>query len=389
MLARRSSSLLRRSASRALSTQTVLPRVVERRANEAGPGGRASNADLKVAIFGATGFLGRYVCSELGANGVLAYIANRGDEMEARHLKVCFDLGRTRFVFYSPRDRESVEDVIADADIVVNLIGKYHETGQPVETKSFPYIGYQTNYSFADANIEVPSMIAQVCKDLQVDNLIHVSSAAASPDASSEWARTKYLGEEAVKEIYPWATIIRPTQYFGYEDRFMNWFANAATFLPMVPMIDGGEALTQPVHVVNVAETIVRVCDSPETFEGKQIDCFGPADYTYKELAEFAYDITGQGPKVVDLPKSTVKQFAQAAQWTRNPLLTPDMVELWSEDYLPTYATQEEYSKMPTKDRIYTMADLGVKATPLEKEAFNYLHRFRTGGHFILTDGYH
>jgi NADH dehydrogenase (ubiquinone) 1 alpha subcomplex subunit 9 len=49
---------------RAFSTK--LPRYADRRATEAGPGGRASNAGVKVALFGATGFLGRYVCSELG-----------------------------------------------------------------------------------------------------------------------------------------------------------------------------------------------------------------------------------------------------------------------------------------------------------------------------------
>jgi hypothetical protein len=43
-----------------------LPRITERRPNETGRGGRASDAGLKVAVFGATGFLGRYVCSGLG-----------------------------------------------------------------------------------------------------------------------------------------------------------------------------------------------------------------------------------------------------------------------------------------------------------------------------------
>ena len=55
----------------------------------------------------------------------MTYLANRGDDMEMRHLKVNYDLGRTRFVFYSPRDTESIKEVISDADVVVNIIGKY------------------------------------------------------------------------------------------------------------------------------------------------------------------------------------------------------------------------------------------------------------------------
>jgi len=43
-----------------------LPRITERRVNEGGPGGRQSNADLRVAIFGATGFIGKHLCHQLG-----------------------------------------------------------------------------------------------------------------------------------------------------------------------------------------------------------------------------------------------------------------------------------------------------------------------------------
>ena len=48
------------------SSNVDLPHIIERRLNEVGRGGRASDAGIKVAVFGATGFLGRYVCSGLG-----------------------------------------------------------------------------------------------------------------------------------------------------------------------------------------------------------------------------------------------------------------------------------------------------------------------------------
>ena len=53
-------------AKRALSMETFLPRITERRVGEQGAGGRATNAGLKFAIFGATGFLGKHVCHKLG-----------------------------------------------------------------------------------------------------------------------------------------------------------------------------------------------------------------------------------------------------------------------------------------------------------------------------------
>lgn len=323
-----------------------------------------------------------------GANGVLAYIANRGDEFEVRHLKTQFDLGRSRFVFYSPRDRESMKSVIADADIVINMIGKYYESKAPYQTKTFPYVGYKTNFSFEDANVSIARTIAELCLEMQVDNFIHVSSAAADMDSPSEWARTKFAGEEAVKEVYPWATIVRPTQMFGHEDYFLNFVALFGARYPFIPLIDDGHALTQPVHVADVARTINRICDSPSLFEGRRVDCFGPTDYSYKELADFVTDITEHKTRKVGVPKEIALPLANILQYQRNPPLTPDLVQLMSRDYLPAM-TAAEYEAQRSKDAVFTMKDLHINATPIEKVAFSYLHRYRPGGHFSRVAGYH
>lgn len=54
-------------------TPFYAPTLVERRENEGGRGGRASEAGVKVACFGASGFLGNYVCAELGTGCVWCY----------------------------------------------------------------------------------------------------------------------------------------------------------------------------------------------------------------------------------------------------------------------------------------------------------------------------
>ena len=51
---------------RSLSTEPFLPQITDRRLNEQGPGGRSTNAGVRVAVFGATGFLGKHVCQQLG-----------------------------------------------------------------------------------------------------------------------------------------------------------------------------------------------------------------------------------------------------------------------------------------------------------------------------------
>jgi hypothetical protein len=57
---------LLRSARAFSSSPYYVPTLTERRPGEGGTGGRQSEAGLRVAVFGANGFLGKHVCHELG-----------------------------------------------------------------------------------------------------------------------------------------------------------------------------------------------------------------------------------------------------------------------------------------------------------------------------------
>jgi hypothetical protein len=48
------------------ATPFYTPTLTAKRHGEAGRGGRMSESGCKVAIFGASGFLGNFVCAELG-----------------------------------------------------------------------------------------------------------------------------------------------------------------------------------------------------------------------------------------------------------------------------------------------------------------------------------
>jgi uncharacterized protein YbjT (DUF2867 family) len=92
-----------------------------------------------------------------------------------------------------------------------------------------------------------------------VTNLIHLSALGADPYSISEWARTKAAGEQAVRAIAPGATIVRPADIFGAEDRFLNWIAKMYVTLPRVPLVEGGMARVQPVYVDDVAQAIFKI----------------------------------------------------------------------------------------------------------------------------------
>lgn len=67
----------------------------------------------------------------------------------------------------------------------------------------------------------------------------------ASPDSPSAFYRTKYEGEQAVKEAFPTSTIVRAGWMYGHEDRLLNTIAVS----PSVYRVNQGETRIRPVHV--------------------------------------------------------------------------------------------------------------------------------------------
>jgi hypothetical protein len=64
----------------------------------------------------------------------------------------------------------------------------------------------------------------------------------ADPDSKSEYLATKGIGEEAVREEFPGATIIRPANLMGPEDFFISRLAHLATKVPgPFPIMQLGE----------------------------------------------------------------------------------------------------------------------------------------------------
>ena len=356
-------------------------------------GGRSSVSGLNVALFGATGFLGRYVANELGSVGSSVNIANRGCEMETRHLKPMFDLGNAAFYFYEGRDEASMEAAMEGCGVVINMVGKRYETKKLVPTDekgAFKVGGSRVNYSYEEVNVGVAERLAKAATKMGVPHFIHVSAlAAANPETASVWAKSKAAGEGAVKAAFPGATIVRPATLFGHEDEFLNWYAWMGERLRMpligdVPVFGtegAGAAVLQPVYVGDVATAIMAMVEDPDSYKGQTVELAGPADYSRAEIAEFVNDVTKQKKDPVVLPKEAMSAIAWLVECLNCPYLTVDEVELMDEDI----------RLVEGKEGVLTFADFPQieRLTPIDEIAFQYLHRYRSGGHFVYAAGYH
>jgi NADH dehydrogenase (ubiquinone) 1 alpha subcomplex subunit 9 len=104
----------------------------------------------------------------------------------------------------------------------------------------------------------------------------------------------------------------------------------------------------------------------------------GPEEYTYREIVEFVSDLTGNNTNMVDVPTPIIQGIAALWENSIQPVLTQDLVKRMQEDnvFIPY-------------DNVRTFADLGITPGSMEEHAFDYMHRFRQGGHFKMVEGYY
>ena len=140
------------------------------------------------------------------------------------------------------------------------------------QTPAFQPNEHGSNFSYQDVNVTAAGLIAEVSAASGVDQLIHVSHLNANPNSPSEFYRTKYAGEQVVREAYPNATIVRPGYMFGPED----WLLNAAAQFPILFKLNGGNTKILPVHVMDVAEALKVMLDAPVTSVASTFNLPGP-----------------------------------------------------------------------------------------------------------------
>ncbi|WZZ69716.1 hypothetical protein YC2023_081086 [Brassica napus] len=341
-----------------------------------GTGGRSSVSGIVATVFGATGFLGRYLVQQLAKMGSQVLVPFRGSEDNPRHLKLMGDLGQVVPMKFDPRDEDSIKAVMAKANVVINLIGREYET---------------RNFSFKEVNHHMAEKLALVAKEHGgIMRFIQVSCLGASVSSPSRMQRAKAAAEEAVLSALPEATVMRPATMIGTEDRILNPWAMFVKKYGFLPLIGGGTNKFQPVYVVDVAAAIVAALKDDGSSMGKTYELGGPDVFTPHDLAEIMFDMIREWPRYVKLPfpiakKAYLKLIRTidaliAMAGTRDfmvnkvpfPLPSPQIFNL---DQINTLTTDTLVS-----DKALTFQDLDLVPHKLKGYPVEFLIQYRKGG---------
>lgn len=301
------------------------------------------------AVFGGSGFIGRYVVKRLAAQGHIVRVCGRNVE-SARAQMITGRVGQVVPLFVSLGAEATIARAVEGADLVVNLVGIL------TEGRAGDFMRIQG---------EGAGRVARAAAAAGVKRMVQVSAIGADPASESTYAKAKAEGERQVQAAMPGATILRPSLVFGAEDQFFNRFGAIAMKLPVMPVICG-DTKFQPVYVGDVADAVMAALEREDAV-GRLYELGGPRVYTFRELLIWILKETHRRRPLLEVPMAVARIQARLGELLPGKPFTRDQLTLLQRDNVVSPGAAG-------------LDALGVTPIAVELVVPAYLDRYRQGG---------
>jgi uncharacterized protein YbjT (DUF2867 family) len=260
-----------------------------------------------IAVTGGTGFVGRHLVSRLRDMGedvrVLARTTGAPLDVEL----VAGDI----------TDLTAVARAVAGCRAVIHLVGIIRETGQS---------------TFQRVHVRGTETVIEACRQQGVRRLLHMSALGTRENARSRYHRSKWRGEERVRESGLEATIFRPSAIFGEGSAFIARLRDLVSRWPVVPVIGDGMSLIQPIWIEDVVSCFVGALADPRTV-GQTYELGGRETFGFEQLLDTVAEAKGLGAAKIHLPVWLMKPAtAVLGRLSARFPLTPDSLTMLAED---------------------------------------------------------
>lgn len=316
---------------------------------------------IRATVFGGSSPLGAAIGMKLTHFGSICVYPHRslGDFSNPifRELRVNADLGyKAAIRLMDFTDQNEIDFTLKHSNVAICAIGSRRY--------------YKNQEDFDDANIHVPVTIAKAVRDNpDIKRFIYISAAGADPNSPSRMLRTKWLGEQRVREIYPDVTVLRPTTIFNTLDPNNSpqgkWGMMLKMFNRTVFRVEGANGLVQPVFFGDIALAVINALKAEESI-GQAYELGGPHVYTWDEIYETFHSITGVKPYIVPLKLETVME------WAHSPKLSSHYRYMGKYWMYPEFLLNESIDITTNPDE-KSFKDLYVKPVAFSTNAKQYV----------------
>lgn len=273
---------------------------------------------MRVAIIGGTGFIGGYLVDALLADGhEPSLLVRRASVDKVRHADAC------RLVHGDVSDEEAIAATLEGCAAVIYNVGILRE--DPDAGITFDELQYRA----------VERTVA-AAKAAGVKRFLLMSANGVREDGT-DYQRTKFLAEQAVKESGLDYTIFRPSLVFGNPRGLMEIGTQLLNDVVRLPIPAAGftaglrpkrdAVLMSPVHVRDVADAFVTAL-SDDGCIGMTYVLGGPDTLSWGDIVKRVACAAGRKKWVVPAPLSLVKIPVTLLEWIPGFPVTTDQLDM-------------------------------------------------------------
>lgn len=260
---------------------------------------------MRIAVTGATGFVGTHLTRRLCDRGDDLVVLARGRRSIPAHLR------STSIIHGSVADRHAVDRAVDAVDAIVHLAGINHERG---------------SQTYGAVHVRGTANVVAAAAEAGVDRLVVTSYLRARPGTSSPYLSSKWRTEQLVRAAGVPSTILKPAGIFGRGDQLLTSLARWIRTLPVLPVPWAAPPL-RPVAVDDVA-TVLTAAITDDRMAGRTYALMGPATVRVSELARRVARQLDTVYAPVPVPAAVLTVGGLQEHLLSTPLLTRDSARM-------------------------------------------------------------
>jgi NADH dehydrogenase len=236
---------------------------------------------MKIAVDGATGFVGSHLVPHLTERGHEVIAISRG----GRRLPEWTDAVEPRAANVTTGDLDAA---LSGAEAVVHLAAIARETG---------------GSRFDAVNVRGTQRVVEAAERAGARRLVHLSVLGVADDPRLAYLYSKWRAEQMVRASGLDWVVLRPSLMFGIGDGFFNLVKTTLRWWsPGVVAIPGkGDARFQPLSVDDLAIAVEQsLTDSDRSRSMYELG--GPAYLSYRDIVDEVMRVTGMRRLKVGMP---------------------------------------------------------------------------------------
>lgn len=260
---------------------------------------------MRIAITGATGFVGAHLTSRLESEGhELVLIARRSRNDDAR-LRVS-DLS----------DMEQLRELFTGCKAVAHCAGINRELG---------------DQTYERVHVDGTRNVVEAAKAAGVEKIVLMSFLRARPDCGSPYHESKWEAEEIVRNSGLDYTILKAGVVYGRGDHMIDHLSHALHTFPVFGLVGFKEKSIRPLAIEDLVH-VMRAALIDRRLKRQTVAVLGPEEIYLSEAVRRVAEVVGKQPLMFPLPVVCHLSMASFFEWTMKvPLTSLAQVRILSE----------------------------------------------------------